>query len=88
MTALQIGALVLVGVGSPVVVLVRDPLRQAICFGALGTSLALLFFVFQAPDVALAELVVSAVGLPLILMLTLVKLGEIAAEEPEEEERE
>lgn len=84
MTALQIGALVLVGLGSPVVVLVRDPLRQAICFGAFGASLTILFFVFQAPDVALSELVVSAVGLPLILLLTLTKLGEITDDEEEE----
>ncbi|MGN6254796.1 MAG: DUF4040 domain-containing protein [Solirubrobacterales bacterium] len=83
MTALQVGALALVAVGAPVVVLVRDPLRQALCFGVFGTALAILFFVFQAPDVALSQIVVSAVGLPVIVVLALVKLRE---EEGEGEE--
>lgn len=76
MSALQVGALVLVAVGAPVVVLVRDPLRQALCFGVFGTALAILFFVFQAPDVALSQIVVSAIGLPVIVILALVKLRE------------
>jgi uncharacterized MnhB-related membrane protein len=80
MTALQIGALVLVAVGAPVVALVRDPLRQALCFSVFGTALAIVFFVFQAPDVALSQIVVSAVGLPVIVILALVKLGEEAGE--------
>ncbi|MGN6663053.1 MAG: Na(+)/H(+) antiporter subunit B [Solirubrobacterales bacterium] len=83
MTALQVGALALVAVGAPMVVLVRDPLRQALCFGVFGTALAILFFVFQAPDVALSQIVVSAVGLPVIVVLALVKLRE---EEGEGEE--
>jgi uncharacterized MnhB-related membrane protein len=84
MTALQIGALVMVAVGAPVVVLVRDPLRQALCFGAFGTALAILFFVYQAPDVALAQVVVSAVGLPAIVILGLAKLRDEEAEGSEE----
>ncbi|MGN6256495.1 MAG: Na(+)/H(+) antiporter subunit B [Solirubrobacterales bacterium] len=81
MTALQVGALVLVVFGAPVVALVRDPLRQALCFGVYGTVLAILFFVFQAPDVALSQIVVSAVGLPVLVILALVKLGESEEEE-------
>jgi energy-converting hydrogenase B subunit D len=84
MTALQVGALVLVAVGAPVVALVRDPLRQALCFGVFGTALAILFFVFQAPDVALSQIVVSAVGLPAIVILGLTKLREEEAEGEEE----
>jgi len=84
MTALQVGALVLVAVGAPVVALVRDPLRQAFCFGVFGTALAILFFVFQAPDVALSQMVVSAVGLPVIVILALAKLREEEAEGEEE----
>lgn len=84
MTALQVGALVLVAVGAPVVVLVRDPLRQALCFGVFGTALAILFFLFQAPDVALAQIVVSAVGLPVIVVLALVKLRAEEGEGSEE----
>jgi uncharacterized MnhB-related membrane protein len=36
--------------------------------------LAILFFVFQAPDVTLSELTVGAVALPLILLLTIAKV--------------
>lgn len=84
MTALQVGALVLVAVGAPVVALVRDPLRQALCFGVFGTALAILFFVFQAPDVALSQIVVSAVGLPVIVIIALSKLREEEGEGEEE----
>lgn len=76
MTALQVGALALVAVGAPLVALTRDPLRQVLCFGVFGTALAILFFVFQAPDVALSQIVVSAVGLPVIVILALSKLRE------------
>jgi uncharacterized MnhB-related membrane protein len=36
--------------------------------------LAVLFFVFQAPDVSLSELTVGAVALPLILLLAIAKV--------------
>jgi uncharacterized MnhB-related membrane protein len=36
--------------------------------------LALLFMVFQAPDVTLSELTVGAVALPLLLLLALAKV--------------
>lgn len=84
MTGLQLAALALVAVGAPVVALVRDPLRQVLCFGTFGTALALLFFVFQAPDVALSQIVVSAVGLPVIVILAIAKLREEEAEEGED----
>jgi uncharacterized MnhB-related membrane protein len=38
-----------------------------------GVLLAVLFLVFQAPDVALSALTVGAVALPIILLLTLAK---------------
>jgi energy-converting hydrogenase B subunit D len=85
MTALQIGALILVGAGAPLVVLVRDPLRQAFCVGVFGTVLALLFFLFQAPDVALSQIVVSTVALPLMILLALAKIREHEEEEEEEQ---
>jgi uncharacterized MnhB-related membrane protein len=81
MTGLQIGALFLVAAGAPVVVLTRDPLRQALCLGAFGIALAILFFVFQAPDVALSEIVVATVALPLMVLLALAKIREHEREE-------
>jgi uncharacterized MnhB-related membrane protein len=35
-----------------------------------------LFFVFQAPDVSLSEIVVSSVGLPVMVLLALRKIRE------------
>jgi multicomponent Na+:H+ antiporter subunit B len=65
-TVLQIAALALVALGGTGVVLASDPLRQTIILSIFGLALAVLFFVFQAPDVALSEVVVSTVGLPIL----------------------
>lgn len=76
MTILQIVALAGVAIGGGAVVLAGDPLRQAIVLGIFGMALTMLFFVFQAPDVALSEIVVSTVGLPVMLLLALRKVRE------------
>lgn len=76
MTALEVIVLVLVTVGGTVVVLVGDPLRQALALSLYGLALTLLFFVFQAPDVALSEIVVSGLGLPVIVLAALRKIRE------------
>jgi uncharacterized MnhB-related membrane protein len=56
------------------VVLARDPLRQAMVASIYGLVLGILFFVFQAPDVALSQTVVGAVALPLMVLLALAKV--------------
>lgn len=76
MTAVQVAALLLVAVTATAVVLTPAALRQALVLGIFGLSLTLLFFTFQAPDVALSEIVVSTVGLPLIILLALRKIRE------------
>jgi energy-converting hydrogenase B subunit D len=73
MTVLQVIALILVAVGALGVVTTRDPASQAIAAGFYGLLLAILFFVFQAPDVALSEIVIGAVALPLMILLALAK---------------
>jgi energy-converting hydrogenase B subunit D len=75
-TGLQIAALALVALGGSGVVIASDPLRQTIVLGIFGLTLAVLFFVFQAPDVALSEIVVSTVGLPVMILLALRKIRE------------
>ena len=75
MTVLQIVALVGVAAGGTATVLVRDPVRQAVVSGVFGLQLAILFFVFEAPDVALSELVVATVAVPLMVLLALAKLA-------------
>lgn len=74
MDALQIAVLVLVAAGATVVVLVRVPVRQVLALSSYGVLLAVLFLVFQAPDVTLSELTVGAVALPILLLLTLGKV--------------
>lgn len=74
MTVLQLIALVAVMLGGTGVVLTPEPLRQAMVLGIFGFTLTFLFFVFQAPDVALSEIVVSGVGIPLIVLAALRKI--------------
>lgn len=85
MTVLQVAALAAVAVGGGAVVLSPDPLRQVIVLGIYGLSLTMLFLVFQDPDVALSEIVVSTVGLPVMVLLALRKVKE---HERQREERE
>lgn len=56
------------------VVLARDPLRQAMLSSIYGLVLGILFFVFQAPDVALSQTAVGAVALPLMILLALARV--------------
>lgn len=76
MTVLQLVALVVVAVGGGAVVAVKDPLRQTLVLGVFGMALTFLFFAFQAPDVALSEIVVGGVGMPLIILATLRKIAQ------------
>jgi len=63
-------ALLLVAVVATIAVLTRDPARQAVVLAVLGLTLALLFTVLQAPDVALSQLGVGTAVTPLLIMLT------------------
>jgi energy-converting hydrogenase B subunit D len=56
------------------VVLARDPLRQAMVTSIYGLVLGILFFVFEAPDVALSQTAVGAVALPLMILLALARV--------------
>lgn len=71
---LQGAVLVGVAIVATLVVLTRDPLKQVIGFTFYGLVLTVMFFVFQAPDVGLSEIVVGAVVIPLMVLLTLAKL--------------
>jgi energy-converting hydrogenase B subunit D len=73
-SALRAGLLVMLALGGLAVVLTHDPLRQALLVGIYGLVLALLFFVLQAPDVALSQIVVSTVALPVMILLALAKV--------------
>jgi len=75
-TVLQAVALLAVAAAGTAVVATRDPTRQVIVTGFFGLLLGILFFVFQAPDVALSQIVVGGVALPVMVLLTLAKLRE------------
>lgn len=76
MTALQVAALLAVAVAGTATVLVRDPLRQLVVAGLFGVTLAVLFFVFEAPDVALSQIVVGTIAVPAMALLALARLRE------------
>jgi energy-converting hydrogenase B subunit D len=86
MTALQAVSLVVVVVAGTAIVFVPDPLRQALVLSMFGLALTLLFFVLQAPDVALSELVVGSVGMPVIILAALRKIAKHATMREDEEE--
>lgn len=56
------------------VVRLRSLVSAILAFSALGTFLTLLFFLMQAPDVALSEAAVGTVAVPLVLLIALVKI--------------
>jgi energy-converting hydrogenase B subunit D len=85
MTAFQGVALIAVAIAGTAVVIARDPARQALIASVFGFSLAILFLAFQAPDVALSQIVVGGVALPAMIMLALRKV--IRREEAERGER-
>jgi energy-converting hydrogenase B subunit D len=65
---------VIVALCATCVVLARDPLRQAMVTSVYGLVLGILFFLFQAPDVALSQTAVGAVALPLMILLALARV--------------
>lgn len=71
---LQVVVFALVALGAPVVVLTRDPLRQALVNGIYGVSLVLLFVVLEAPDPALSMLVVSGIAYPLVIVAAVARV--------------
>lgn len=74
MNTLQVTVLVLVAAGAMVVVRTRTRVRQVLALSVYGMLVAILFLVFQAPDVTLSELTVGAVVLPIILLLAIAKV--------------
>jgi energy-converting hydrogenase B subunit D len=66
--------LVLVAIAGTQVVLTKEPLRQSFVVAIYGALMGTLFILFQAPDVALSQIVVGAVALPLMILLALSKV--------------
>src|SRR5579875_2666840 len=68
------GLLLLVAVSGFAIVRTRDVACQLLALGFYGLVMALVFFIFQAPDVALSQITVGAVALPLMVMLALSRM--------------
>ncbi|MFS4096944.1 Na(+)/H(+) antiporter subunit B [Streptomyces sp. AF1A] len=68
--AVIVVALLLVAAFATAAVAQREPARQALVLSVLGTLLAVLFTVLQAPDVGLSQLAVGSALTPLLIMLS------------------
>jgi uncharacterized MnhB-related membrane protein len=85
-TALQVVGLVAVALAGTAVVFIPEALHQTLVLGIYGIALTFLFFTVQAPDVALSEIVVTSVGLPLIILAALRKIRQQEHARKEEDE--
>ncbi len=74
MTWFGAGLLLLVAISGLGVVRTREVTEQVIALGFYGVLMALVFFFFQAPDVALSQITVGAVALPLMVMLAISRM--------------
>lgn len=74
MTWFGAALLLLVAIAGWGVVRTRDVTEQVVALGFFGLVMALTFFYFQAPDVALSQIVVGAVALPLMIMLAVSRM--------------
>ncbi len=61
----------LVGLAGTAVVLTRNTTHQAIVASFYGLLLSIMFLVLHAADVALAAVVVGAIGLPIAIVMSL-----------------
>ena len=85
MTPLIAGLLVLAAVTGTGIALSRMPGRQVMAIAANGLVLALLFNALQAPDVALSELTVGTVAIPLLFLVVLASTRMDRGASPREE---
>lgn len=74
MIIMQLSLLLLVAVSGTAVVFARDPVTQPVGISFFGLVLTVMFMAFQAPDVALSQIVIGTVGLPLMILLALAKM--------------
>jgi uncharacterized MnhB-related membrane protein len=72
MIPLQAMAIAVVALFATSVVLTRDVVRLTLLASLYALGLVVLFLIFQAPDVALSELVVGAIGFPLVIVVAIV----------------
>jgi energy-converting hydrogenase B subunit D len=84
---LEVTVFLLVASAGTAVVLTRDPLNQAIVASFYGLILGIMFFIYQAPDVALSQITVGAVALPMMILLALAKVRALAGSRRQDNDR-
>ncbi len=75
MSVLIAATFLLVAAAGTLVVLTRDPRRQVFMLSANGLVLTVMFFVLQAPDVAISEVGVGAAIVPLLFLVALTAIA-------------
>jgi energy-converting hydrogenase B subunit D len=91
MMILGVGLLLLIAISAFVIVRTDDVTNQILALGFYGLLFALMFFLFQAPDVALSQITVGAIALPLMVMLAITRMkhrGELKAQREAEKRHE
>jgi len=81
-----VGLLALIAVSALALVRTDDVTCQTIALSYYGLLLALMFFLFRAPDVALAQITVGAIALPLMVMLAITRMKHREATRRKEKE--
>jgi uncharacterized MnhB-related membrane protein len=71
---LQAATLIFVAVAATAIVLTREAVSQTILISFYGLLLAIVFVLFQAPDVAFSQIAIGAIALPLMILLALAKI--------------
>jgi len=80
--------LVLTALGAGAVVVTRQPESQTIVLSVFGMILAVLMLMYQAPDVALCEIVAGSVAMPMVLLLAMAQIRKTQARKsPKQHER-
>ena len=81
--ALDILCLVMVLVAAVLVVTLENQNASVMALSAVGTVLALLFVVLDAPDVAHSQVVVGSIALPVLYLLAIGKTRLVAEDASE-----
>ncbi len=90
MMILGVGLLALIAISAFIIVRTDDVTNQILALGFYGLLFALMFFLFQAPDVALSQITVGAIALPLMVMLAITRMkhhGELKEQRKAEKPR-
>ncbi|HKB85333.1 MAG TPA: DUF4040 domain-containing protein [Ignavibacteriaceae bacterium] len=66
--------LIMIAVFGTAAVFMHSPVRQSIILSFYGMLLSIYFIALKAPEVALSEMVVGAVVIPLMILLALAKV--------------